>query len=365
MSILDESDSLGLKYTTKRAAMDAMVKQINSNGGLGGSGHPVELTYCVTQFDPNLAQKCARDAAADPSILAIVGETTNYPDQVNPVLEGASMASIGTEPYGENDGLSPNSFPTAAGYISTVAGMGTVLADVGGAKKISVIHVDVPSALASVEIIKTALKARGLELVHSIAIPIGKADVAAETAAALDGSDGIALLTDPATANKVIESMTQQGKIVPIGGSGGQFSADALAGLGSAGNGVLLANWYASDDVKAPGVTEYLRVMEKFSSLKNSDDLAKSGYTAMLLLNDAAKAVPTIDRKSLLDALRSMKSFDTGGLTPTIDFTSSGPIVLAGKALPRFVNPTVMYGKVVDGAVHAVDGKFINPLAPK
>ena len=32
--------------------------------------------------------------------------------------------------------------------------MGTILADVGEAKNISVIHVDVPSALASVEIVR-------------------------------------------------------------------------------------------------------------------------------------------------------------------------------------------------------------------
>ena len=50
-SLLDESDAMGLTYTTKRAAMDAMVEEINATGGLGDSGRPVELVYCVTQFD--------------------------------------------------------------------------------------------------------------------------------------------------------------------------------------------------------------------------------------------------------------------------------------------------------------------------
>ncbi len=70
MVLLDESDAMGLTYTSNRAAMDAMAEEINATGGLGDSGRPVELVYCVTQFDPNLAQQCARDAVADDSVLA-------------------------------------------------------------------------------------------------------------------------------------------------------------------------------------------------------------------------------------------------------------------------------------------------------
>lgn len=363
MVLLDESDAMGLSYTTKRAAMQAAVEDINATGGLGDSGRPVELEFCVTQFDPNLAQQCARDAAADDSILALVGMITNYPDLVNPILEENSIASVGTEPYGAADGTSPNAFPIIAGYISATAGMATVLADVGGATNISVIHVDVPSALASVDTVRQALESRGLELVNAIPVPIGKADVSAETAAALEGSDGIALLTDPATAINVIEAMNQQGSDAAVSGSGGQFSAEALAGLGDSGDGVLLSNWFASDDVDEPGVQEYLRVMETYDTVQNSDDMAKSGYTAMLLLDEAVRGLDTIDRASILERLQQMDAFDTGGLTPIIDFTSSGPIVLGSVDLPRFVNPYVMYGKIEGAKVQAVDGAFVNPLS--
>jgi ABC-type branched-subunit amino acid transport system substrate-binding protein len=362
MVLLDESDSMGLTYTTKRAAMDSMVEEINATGGLGNSGRPIELVYCVTQFDPNLAQQCARDAVADESILALVGMITNYPDQVNPILEEAGMASVGTEPYGVADGTSPISFPITAGYLSSVAGMGTVLADVGGATQISVIHVDVPSAQASVDTIRRALEPRGLELVNAIPVPIGKADVSAETAAALENSDGLALLTDPATASGVIQAMTQQGNVVPVGAAGGQFSAEALAGLGEAADGMLLANWFASDDQDVPGVQEFLRIMETYDTLDHSDDLAKSGYTAMLLLDEAVRGLETIDRASILANLTEMDDFDTGGLTPTIDFTAPGPLEIEGEPLPRFVNPTVMYGRVADARVAAVDGTFVDPF---
>lgn len=363
MVLLDESDSMGLSYTTKRAAMDAMSEDINANGGLGDSGRPVELVYCITQFDPNLAQQCARDAVADESVLALVGMITNYPDQVNPILEAASMASVGTEPYGLADGTSPVAFPIVTGYLSTVAGMGTVLADVAGAERISVIHVDVPSAQASVGTIRRALEARGLELVNAVPVPIGKADVSAETAAALEGSDGLALLTDPATANNVIAAMNQQGNIVPVGGSGGQFSAEALVGLGSSGDGLLLANLFASDDVDAPGVAEFRRVMETYDTMDHSDDLAKSGFTAMMLLDEAVRGLDDIDRASILANLNEMDAFDTGGLTPMIDFTTPGTMEVDGEVLPRFVNPAVMYGRVDDATIAAVDGSFIDPFA--
>ena len=227
---------------------------------------------------------------------------------------------------------------------------------------ISVIHVDVPSALASVGIIEKALESRGLELNNVIPVPIGKADVSAETAAALEGSDGIALLTDPATANKVIEAMVAQGEVVPVGGAGGQFSSKDLTALGEAGDNLLLASWFASDDVDAPGVTEFLRVMGTYASVDMSDDLAKSGYTAMLLLDTAVGALDTIDRASLLAELSGMTAFDTGGLTPVIDFTAEGSLELDGVALPRFSNPTVMYGRVSGSKVQAVDGSFVSPF---
>jgi len=362
MVILDESDAMGLTYTTKRAAMEATASDIATSDGLGGSGRPVELEYCVTQFDPNLAQQCAREAVDDESIVAVVGMITNYPDLVNPILEEAGMASVGTEPYGLADGTSPISFPVSAGYLSSVAGMGTILADVAGATQISVVHADVPSAQASVGTIRRALEPRGLELVNTIAIPIGKADVSAETAAALENSDGLALLTDPATASNVIVAMNQQGNVVPIGASSGQFSAESLEALGEQGDGMLLANWFATDDQDVPGVKEFLRIMETYDTLDHSDDAAKSGYTAMLLLDQAAQGLETIDRAGLLANLQVMDSFDTGGLAPVIDFTQPGPLVVDGTDLPRFVNPMVTYGRVQDATLVTIDGTFIDPF---
>jgi hypothetical protein len=36
--------------------------------------------------------------------------------------------------------------------------------------------------------------------------------------------------------------------------------------------------------------------------------------------------------------------------------------VIDGQELPRFVNPTITYGKVEDARVTAVDGTFLNPF---
>ena len=193
-------------------------------------------------------------------------------------------------------------------------------------------------------------------------MPIGKADVSAETAAALEGSDGLALLTDPATANNVIEAMSQQGNVVPVGGAGGQFSAEGAGRARRVRQGLLLANWFASDDIDAPGVAEFLRIMETYDTMDHSDDLAKSGYTAMLLLDEAV-AWARDDRSGEHPRRADGDgAFDTGGLTPVIDFTRRDRSRSTAQALPRFVNPTVMYGRVADGTVTAVDGTFVDPF---
>ncbi len=90
MMILDESAAVNLFQDSPKAGAQARVDRINAEGGLGGSGQPVELDFCITDLDPNKALACAQEAADDPSYVAVAGSQSST-TETSPVFEGAGL----------------------------------------------------------------------------------------------------------------------------------------------------------------------------------------------------------------------------------------------------------------------------------
>jgi ABC-type branched-subunit amino acid transport system substrate-binding protein len=168
------------------------------------------------------------------------------------------------------------------------------------------------------------------------------------------------MATDGLSAQKMVRQSGQLGLDVPLVGSGGQsFTPEVLSDLGDAAEGMYVSLWYATDDTDAPGVRQYLDDLEAAGSLDLSDDLSKLGWVAFELLDQVATGLDTIDRTTVLDALNGTSAFDSGGLTPVLDFTTPGTL-LSG---PRFVNDTCVYAQVEDGAIVAISKGFVEPFA--
>ena len=361
--ILDESESQGLRFDTARAGIKAKAKAINSGDGLGGSGRPVQVEYCVTELDPNKDAECARKAADDPNVVAVVGSVIGFGDSVNPILQGAGLPNVGGTAFSQSDGLNPIVFPVMGGLVAAVGCQASILADKAGAKKISVAYSDTPGAELGAVLADQTLKPRNLSVNNKAVVPLGKADISAEVTAIAEGSDGIVTASDGGTAKKIIRTVRQLGLDVAIAGSGAQqFTPAALKSLGDAGNGVYLALWFATDDTKAPGVKEYLAAMKKVGATGKSDDLAKNSWLALGLLDRAAQGQTTIDRASILSSLQGISDFKTGGLTPTIDYTQPGSFF--GGAQPRVVNDSCAYGKIKNGKIVAAGKGFVDPFQP-
>jgi branched-chain amino acid transport system substrate-binding protein len=361
--ILDESEAGGIRFDTARAGVKAKVKAINADGGLGGSGRPVQVEYCVTELDPNKDAECARKAADDPDVVAVVASVIGYGDTVNPILENAGLANVGGTAFSQSDGLSTISFPVMGGLVAAVGCQATLLADKAGAKNISVAYGDTPGAELGVVLAGQTLKSRDLAVKNQGVVPVGKADVSAEVTAIAEGSDGIVTASDGETAKKIIRTARQLGLDAALAGSGAQqFTPEAIKALGSAADGVYLALWFATDDTKAPGVKAYLAGMKKAGAKAKSDDLAKNSWLALSLLDRAAQGQATIDRASILSALQGISDFDTGGLTPTLDFTQPGSFL--GGAQPRVVNDSCAYGKIKNGKIVTAGKGFVDPFQP-
>jgi len=361
--ILDESEAQGLRFDTARAGIRAKVADINAHGGLGGSGRPVKVEYCVTELDPNKDAECAREAADDPDVIAVVASVIGYGDSVNPILEEAGLANIGGTAFSQSDGLSPIAYPVMGGLVAAVGCQATILADKAGAKNISVAYSDTPGAELGAVLADQTLAPRNLAVKNKGVVPLGKPDVSAEVTAIADGSDGIVTASDGETAKKIIRTARQLGLDVALAGSGAQqFTPEAIEALGDAADGVYLALWFATDDTKAPGVKEYLAGLKKIHASDKSDDLAKNSWLALSLLDRAAEGQQTIDRASILSGLAGISDFDTGGLTPTLDFTQPGSFL--GGAQPRIVNDSCTYGRIKDGKIVSAGKGFVDPFQP-
>lgn len=362
VAILDESESLNITYAGARAAMEVRIDRINADGGIGGSGRPVELEICVTELDPNQAAECARQAAQDKDVVATVGSVLGNGDASNPVLEEAGLANLGAVAIAASDGTSEISFPTMLGQIGAVAGMAAVLYD-NDFTEVGLLYPDTPGGDQTIPLTNALLATRSTELAKAVQIPSANPDLSPQALAVSDGADGVVLASDPTTAQRLVQTFGQAGVDVQLSASSGQgFTPPVLRELGDAAEGMYLTSFYATDDMPGEGVAEFLEAMEEAGESDVADDLAKNAWVALTLLDELASRVDTIDRASILEAANNLSDFDSGGFTPVIDFTTPG--TLLGGAMPRFVNATVVYGQVRDGRVVSIDGEFVDPFVP-
>ena len=353
--IEDSSEAAGVTFPNLRAGIKARVKRINAQGGLGDSGRPVQVKFCVTNFDPNKAAQCARNAIADPKAVAVAGGITASGDKILPILEAGGMASVGATAFSQSDGRSKVSFPTMGGLIAATGCQATLLRDVAGAEAIGLARGDTPGA----DQVGTLLKALGIPPVAEIVTPIANPDYSAEMGAIRGKVDGLLLAQDGATALKTVRSLRGIGSNIPVAGSGAQsWTPERIRQAGDAVQGMYVALWFAADDMT--GAARYLADMKQIDALDQSDDQAKLGWVAFELLDRAATGLATIDRAAILEALGRITDFNGGGLTPPLDFTKPGKLVFGTQ--PRLVNDSCVYGRIKSGRIVSVKGEFVRPL---
>lgn len=359
--IEDSSESAGVTFPNLRAGVEARVSRINGDGGgLGGSGRPVEVEYCVTDFDANAAADCAREAAADEDAIAVAASVSANGDVVLPILEEAGLASVGSTAFSVEDGSNPISFPVMGGLFAGTGCQATLLVDEDDASAIAVAYADTPGADQAVALVDAVLAPSGLSVENEVVTPVAQPDYSAELNAVTADADGLVLATDGATAQKIVQQLAQLGIDVPTVGSGAQgWTPSVLESLDGAADGLNVAAWFATDDMPGEGVQAYLDDLEAVDASDQSDDLAKLGWTSFELLDQTAAGLDEIDRETVLAGLQATSAFDSGGMTPVLDFTEDGTLI----AGPRFVNDSCVYAQVDGTEVVARSDGFVYPLS--
>ena len=129
--------------------------------------------------------------------------------------------------------------------------------------------------------------------------------------------------TDVANIAKQVRAL---GLTVPLLGGDGWESVQDIGG--DAIQGAYYSNHYSSDE-KRPEVKAFV---EKYTKKYNKvpDSISALGYDSMMLLKNAIERSPTIDRKSIRDALAQTKDFQgvTGKITMDAQRNATKPAVV-------------------------------------
>jgi ABC-type branched-subunit amino acid transport system substrate-binding protein len=353
-------DQAGTNADLVKAGATAAIDEINASGGV--NGHPLELTYCDTHNDPNVAAQCARSAVADNSVLALTSNSTSYTSNIDPVLEKAGVPLIGGVPFSPGDFTSKIAFNANPGALGTPAEGIMIIKQLKGTK-IGVPYVDVPAGAGIKPLMGAIAGPLGGAVVGNVPIPITAADVTSQAAAvAAAKPDGIvdALLTPQMVA--FIKAYRQQGGTAPFVVGTNQLGARTIKKqLAGADNDIYAAAWF---DYQSRGYKEYQADMAKHQPKADdpTNDLTAAAWMNVKMFAMAAektlKAAPSapLTRRALLATMNGWTDFNLGEMTRPIDF--SKPQAALGGSFSRISNPYYYPVQYKDGEYSSMNNNI-------
>ena len=320
----------------------AAVEAINARGGV--NGRKLEMEHCDPKNDPNRAGACARKAAEDETILVTVGNALlSGGEQVNPVLEKAGLAAIATKAYGPSDWNSPNVFTVEGGGPSGASGAAVILA-AKGAKTFTIVSLQVPAVVTTLDFVNKLVMPNFAQtkVDKTVLMPPTTTDVTPYVAETMRGNpDGVAVILTRGLAIPFIKALRSQGFKGPISTGATVVAVDDLKGVlkGFTDNLVLAGNYSRT----GKGWDDFAAAMAKYQPDVQYTEQAVGSWIGVNQLAYVAGRIggkPT--RASLLKAFGELKSYNTDGLTPTLDYTA--PLAVAGYT--RAFNPTTVEGRI-------------------
>ena len=351
------------------AFAQAYARWINAHGGI--NGRKLKVLTCNEHNDSVAAAKCARYAVKE-NVVAVVGSYSQYGDSYLPELEGSGIPYIGGYGVTTAEFTSPMSYPVNGGQASLMAGLGEELG-----KRCGPVSLVRPDSIAGDElpaVLDSGLKAGG----HRPAIDQRAADDTTEYSGpsqrALTATTGnpakkgcvIPALGDrtdtfmdsfrrdredfPAVKTAATLDSVDQTVINESGGRSGPYEGSYVTG------------WYpVSSD---PRWDAMKKVIQEQAFGDNRIDASDTGvqttWIAYTVFRSVVASLGSGDvsadtvRKALDDGLK----VDTGGLTPTLRWSSESPLAAIG--FSRMVNADVTLQVVRQGQLVAAKKGFVD-----
>jgi branched-chain amino acid transport system substrate-binding protein len=319
----------------------AYADAVNAAGGL--DGHPLKVTTCDNQFNPNVMANCARSAASAGAV-AMMGNGPTTPALLS-ILKSANIAWLPADPFTPLEYQAPNSFVSTIGYVylttaevalavhskcpSVAVWYGTLLASLGKAIGTQLAFYGIKPVLVGVPATATDLSAYVAQTTSAKCLLI--TGVADPQQAAL----GVALGQLGHKFQQIISTNALTTK----------FASQAP----SAWNGTLIANTLS--DPQGSAWAAFRTAMQKnYPSDVTNPEAAQIWPLANIIGNvvsSLAHSGKSLTGANVQAALNSSQSWSAGGVIPNVDYTKS----LGVKGFPRLVSPYAAFQVVKNGAV--------------
>lgn len=315
-----------------QAGAEAAISYINSHGGIGG--RPIKAIYC----DGHTLQKeqaCGREAEGNPDIVASISNSDFF-GGFNPAAPGVPVLACNL--YTAADYSAPNCFATVTGSF-IVPASATFGSAALGLHHMVLVTFNSPVGDTAVGEIKDVLAPRNEKLLSTVFISPTETDLSPVIAGLPANTDGVISALTSAQAAQLIIDARQAGKNFPIITTTAAFSAAQMKQLvGSQATNVYAVSYYK---MQGPAYSQYESQMAATgqAGTVNDNTIALSSWVGIQILKALALQIGPnkLTRAALMSAMKTTSSYNTGGLTPPLDWTK--PSNSLGGAVPNLINP--------------------------
>lgn len=297
---------------------------INDRGGI--NGRPLEVLTCDDKGDPAQTTACAREAL-EAGAVADVGSFTYNQAVMVPLYDKADTAV-----FGNCCNLAPiefttdNTFQMGNNPVLNPAGVAQAIQD--GCQSIGVLELDLPGITEGIEeIMRNIADAYDYSgELKFVKVPLTTQDYTSQATQVTDGTDCISMFLSQSNISGFMPPFAQTGGTQRLYGAQGNFdkvSTKGFESLPGVAEGVVYG---AYPPIQDPVWEEFRAALETYDAPDDFDynSLAALGtWAAFTAFTQIAESIDgDITAKSFLDAA-STATVDTGGMTPTIDFSET------------------------------------------
>ncbi len=309
-------------------------KEINAAGGV--LGKKVKLETQDDQSKPEEAKTVATGFAANPKIVAVIGEVSSGRSlAAGPVFQRAGIPMV--SPASTNPNVTK-----IGGYIFRVCFIdpfqGFVMAkfarDDLKATKVAIMRDqanDYSVGLANV--FTEEFPKLGGQIALDVSYSGKDSDFRSQLAQIkASGADAIFIPGYYSEIGTIARQAREQGIKVPLLGGDGWDSEKLIAGAGGAG-GALEGSYFsthAAKDAKDPGIQKFVQAFRAEYKKDPPSSNCALGYDAVMLLADAIKRANSTERAKVKEALAETKNFAgaTGAITINAERNATKPAVV-------------------------------------
>jgi branched-chain amino acid transport system substrate-binding protein len=312
-------------YPEVQGAVQAHVDAFNKAGG--AHGHPIDLIVCNDQGDANVATDCAQQAVTQKAV-AMIGVKDTFGAEIIPVLQAAGIPYV-ADSYVPTDTQASNAFMLDGSQV-TYPAVAQVLAQ-SGCKKAAVTAVDTPGGHIAAPEAQKVIESYGVQVVAVQYLPAIVPDYSSTVSGLLSkGMDCLEPLSGSAEVAKFMTALHQSGANVKVFGASAAFTPQVVSQLGPIAEGVKVLSFANHDTPQAKAAAAEIKEYAG-SNAKISDNALLGWAYAKILLDSMNTITGDITAGSVLHALASLKTVNTGVLPP-INFT----INYGFKEYPRY-----------------------------